>query len=309
MACIRALAMTVVVAGMGCTRRDGLRPDGAGSGGGGGGRNDGAAGHDSAAGGTGGDAAANLDAELRDAADAVDPGVLVPTPDGRFDGANPWGIRGAWSVFADSFGRGVGDGGHPAGDCQAAGFSDGQCSMVTAPAPGAAFPSTNGKMCVVGTAAQVLPLSSAFLGYADMWGVSIGFDLDDETVDGSSGPQPYDASAHGILGFSFEVDTPPTNAVRVELITATQRQGASSCGSTDSGGCAAWWGGATANASPVKPGRNMFRWPDIGGPIYLANPPPFDRTQVIAMRFHVTTNSTSAIPFQFCISNIQPITR
>ena len=225
-----------------------------------------------------------------------------PSPlslDGCFDGNDSAGIVGCWYSYGDWYGQGVGA---PAGagDCgrNMANLTADQCSIVTTPVPGQPFASTNGSMCTSGTVAKVIdPASSA------IWGAGIGFDLNNAgTADGGIGEKlPWDATAHKVTGFAFHIDMPPTGGqMRVELPTSA------AVGTTDLK--PAYWGGATANLSPfTKGGDYAFHFADVGGPMSLTDPVPFDETKILSMQFHVVSNTTSVIPFQYCISNVSAL--
>jgi hypothetical protein len=38
--------------------------------------------------------------------------------------------------------------------------------------------------------------------------------------------------------------------------------------------------------------------------MYLPNPPAFDPTKLLSIRFHVITNNVAPVPFSFCIGNL-----
>jgi hypothetical protein len=160
-------------------------------------------------------------------------------------------------------------------------------------------------MCTSGTAAKVINTAGTTTpAYSAIWGAGIGFDLNNGgTDDGGTGEKlPWDATAHGVTGFSFHIDTPPVGGqMRVEFPTSV------AIGTTDIN--AAYWGGATMNLSPFnKAGDYSFHWTDVGGPMYLANAMPFDKTKILSMQFHVVTNTSSAIDFSYCISNLRALT-
>jgi hypothetical protein len=201
--------------------------------------------------------------------DASQPSSL--NANGCFDGNNGAGIVGCWYSYG---------------------------STVTTPVPGQPFPSMNGSMCTSGTAAKVIDTASAAV-----WGAGIGFDLNNAgAADGGPGEKlPWDATAHDVTGFAFHVDRPPVGGqLRVELPTSA------AVGTTDVK--PAYWGGATANLSPVNVGGDYaFHFTDVGGPSDLAAPTPFDKTKILSMQFHVVSNTTSVIPFDYCISNVRAL--
>jgi hypothetical protein len=219
---------------------------------------------------------------------------LIPSADGFFDGTNEAGILGAWYSYGDSY-----DDVDGMGDCPTAGFTAAECSAITSPVPGQPFTNTGGSMCTMGTAAKVL-----MMNYSAIWGTGIGFDLNNGgTDDGGTGVKgSWDATAHNVTGFSFHIDMPPVGGqMRVEFPTSV------AMGTTDIN--AAYWGGAGNNLSPITAsGDYSFKWADVGGPMYLPSPMPFDNTKILSMQFHVVTNTSSSIPFNYCISNLRALT-
>jgi hypothetical protein len=190
------------------------------------------------------------------------------------------------------------------GDCPKAGFTMAQCSNITMPVPGAVFTNTGGKMCTSGTAAKVIMDGAGMTAYSAIWGTGIGFDLNNAgTDDGGTGVKgTWDAAAKGVTGFSFTIESPPIGGqMRVEFPTNAIP------GTTDIN--AAYWGGATMNLSPfTTSGTYSFKWSDVGGPMYLAGASPFDNTKILSMQFHVVTNTSSTIAFDYCISNLKALT-
>jgi hypothetical protein len=227
--------------------------------------------------------------------------ALVPSADGFFDGTNEAGILGAWYSYGDWWGGTPTMGGM--GDCPKGGFTQAQCSTIDTPMPGAPFANT-GSMCTKGIAAKVGMDAAGMTAYSAIWGTGIGFDLNNGgTDDGGTGQKlPWDATAHGVTGFSFHIEGPPLGGqMRVEFPTSV------AIGTTDIN--AAYWGGATMNLSPfTTSGDYSFRWAQVGGPSYLATPMPFDNTKILSMQFHVVTNTSSTIPFDYCISNLRALT-
>jgi hypothetical protein len=219
--------------------------------------------------------------------------VLTPGVNGFVSG-NAAGVVGPWYVFSD----GAGPDGLP-GDSQCVSvglFPASVCSQVFTPTPAAPFLPTIGKgMCTSGIAAEVLvgPVGGPSAGqpdYGDLFGVGISLDLDSPGGVGL----PYDASA--FTGISFDIDTVQPD-LRVEFPTA------------ESGGNAPFWNGATGISSPITRGTNVIRWADVGGPFYESNPPPFDVTRLLSIRFHVWTLPSSSTPFSFCIDNLTLLTQ
>jgi hypothetical protein len=193
------------------------------------------------------------------------------------NGKNAAGIVGDWYIFEDQ------------PDCVRAGFSADQCSVIHTP-DDAFTPSdlATGRMCTWGVAAQILNLSGTTMpAYSAIWGAGIGLAFNNFN--------PYDAGAHGITGISFEIDTPPELALTVSFpVSYTSNYPA--------------WEGAVSGFSPVYPGVNVVKWADVGGPMYAANPPPFDPSQLEGMQFQVLPSVLQPTPFAFCLSNLTALT-
>jgi hypothetical protein len=225
--------------------------------------------------------------------------LLVPDADGMFDGSNAAGVVGAWWGTGDFY---DGDTSVGSGTCPMAGFPPESCSALTTPLPGSPFRlDPNGRgMCTAGVAAQVLNGSDGLPAWSSIWGNIIGFALN------STGPRDggsdtlgvYDAPAHGITGFAFDIDAVPFGGqIRVTFPTKGTVKNA------------AYWGGATSNLSPIiAAGHYEMRWPEIGGPMYLASPPPFDPAMLEMISIHVVSNNTAPITYSFCINNVTLLT-
>jgi hypothetical protein len=212
---------------------------------------------------------------------------------------NTLGIQGAWYSYADSIGKA----GAPPGDCQSKGMhTDAECSVVKAPLPGG-FPNTDGKMCTEGTVAKVINLVSGGTGpdYDNVWGAGIALDLNNSGADAGNVSSPFNATAKGVVGFSFDIDATPLSGLRVEFPTPTTTAGANYWGAAANGN------GKYPN-SPVKPGTNTIKWADVTSPD-TAKVAAFDATQVLAVQFHVPANTTSSGDYKFCISNLKALTQ
>ena len=155
-------------------------------------------------------------------------------------------------------------------------------------------------MCASGIAAQVVADATGDLAWSAIWGDMIGFDVNNPgtLADGARTRDVYDAPAHGVTGFAFDIDgVPPGGHLRVGFATRGTENDA------------AYWGGASTDLSPImSSGHYEIRWPEVGGPLYLPNPPPFDPAKLDAIRFHVVANDLQTIPFSFCVSNLMLLT-
>jgi hypothetical protein len=203
--------------------------------------------------------------------------LLVPDSQGRVDRSTTGttGIQGRWRVRADTE------------DCRTTGKHDVRdCSRFVTPNPAApAFaPTADLGMCATGVAAPVIVGKDGKMDYAQIWGATVDF-----VFDGAG----FDAPGHHVTGVGFHIDAePPPGLLRVMLSTVSRRLDA------------AFWGGATSEASPVHAGRNELRWADVGGPIWIDNPTPFDPTRLTAIRFMVPAVPGAARSFSFCIDQL-----
>jgi hypothetical protein len=224
---------------------------------------------------------------------------LVPDENGHYDGSNAAEVVGYWWSTDDD--HGADDATLGSGSCRADGFPAGACSVLTSPTPGAFFaPNRFGRMCASGVAAQVVPDASGNLARSAIWGAMIGFDVNNPgtLADRSGTRDVYDAPAHGVTGFAFDIDgVPPGGHLRVRFATRGTENDA------------AYWGGASADLSPVaSPGHYEIRWPEVGGPLDLPSPPPFDPTKLEAIQFQVVANDLERTLFSFCVWNVMLLT-
>ena len=224
-------------------------------------------------------------------------GIALGTDANGWLAANAAGAVGRWWSTGDDFAR---DGTPGEGTCPTAGFPMTACSTLTTPTPGTPFPpDANGRMCTAGTAAQVVPGRDGTLAWSAIWGNIIGVNL------ATSDPSPlpvlgtYDAPAHGITGFAFDMDGDlPLGRFRMTVQTA------------ENDNDPAYWYGATMDLSPYQgPGHYEIRWPDVGGPMYLGpGAPPFDPTKIESISFDVPGRDDFAASYDFCIGNFALLT-
>jgi hypothetical protein len=214
--------------------------------------------------------------------------ALTPDATGYIDVAtNSLGIKGAWYAYGD----GAGSNGMAPGDCQNAGHPDTACSKITMPAPGS-FPNTGGKMCTNGTVAVVADKvgMAGMPDYSKIWGAGIGVDLNNG---GLTGKGVFDATANGVVGFSFDLDMKPLAGIRVEAQTVPTD-------GTEAGND--YWGATSSYpTSPLAVGTNTVHWSDIVGPKGHV----FDPTKLEGLQFHVPASTSGGGPYSFCISNLK----
>jgi len=223
---------------------------------------------------------------------------LVPDADGHFDGSNAAGVAGSWWAGGDYFAF---DGTAGGGPCPMAGFPMSACSLLITPTPGTPFrPDANGRMCTSGIAAQVAAGSDGTPAWSSIFGNLVGFELANPGSEPRpTGPQAYDAIAHGLTGFAFDIDAVPTGGhLRVEFAgTSTELD-------------PPYWEGGFADLSPINtPGHYEMRWSEIGGPMYLGpSAPAFDPAQLKWIQIHVVSTDNAPVPYSFCLSNVTLLT-
>jgi hypothetical protein len=170
------------------------------------------------------------------------------------------GIHGSWFVYSD---------------CND--LKGQNCAMVTSPSASGSFPNVGGVVCTSGTTSTA----------SGAWGAGIGLELND-------GPpqQPYDATAHGVIGFCFELSGPtiPSTTVRVAFPTQENNDNApfeafSAAGSH------------TVLLSNVEEGS------------WVTNPVPFDETKIMLLQFQIPSSTTAAVPWDFCVQGLTAITQ
>lgn len=222
-------------------------------------------------------------------------------------------ITGALYSYGDSVGPNANLSGPDTAnsDCvKKGGFTVDKCSQIAAPMPGQPFMAdATGAFCTHGTAAVVLMGSNGMPDYSDMWGAGISLDLNNP---GGDAGVKMDWNGSSYAGVAFDItpgaDTSlggiPSTAMRVNF-PFTGEHG------TDS---PYYLGDTRTNSNlPAKGGHVVIHWSDIGGPMYLAGQgvtaPKFDVTKVQSIQLQVFTNTTTATPYNFCISNLAVLTK
>jgi hypothetical protein len=165
-----------------------------------------------------------------------------------------------------------------------------------------------GNACIKGAAAMVDMLSVACTNqiftppatdcFGEYWGADIGMQLN-QAVDPSTGvdakPLPFDASA--LKGFSFEIDgavVPTRSALRFQV----EADGRMFCSS---------------GMVKIDPGLNRVLFAQLLEECFrYTNDPPRPtaetvQSQLLKISWHVLTNTSSAVPFDFCVSNVRAL--
>jgi len=164
--------------------------------------------------------------------------------------------------------------------------------------------------CISGTAAKVDTASDVCVNktftppatdcYGEYWGAAIGMNLNqaiDMTLTPPAGgtPAPYDASA--LKGFAFEVqgDTVPApGSFRFKVEDGTKEY-------------------CNPSSLKIKVGVNTVLFSDLVAECWSPPSPPSKaddpavQSKLIKISWQVVTNTSAAVPFNFCISNIRAL--
>jgi len=168
-----------------------------------------------------------------------------------------------------------------------------ECSMITAPT-GTTFPPTDiatAKMCTSGTAAKVLKMGTMD-DYGNMFGAGIGIDFNNPG--GTKGT--FDASGYKGIQFKIDGDNVPT-AFRVEFPTTATHGSTDGADYADADGMNNW-----PMTKIDKNALNTIMFDRVHSPTKAAD--VFDVTHLEGVQFHVPTNTSAAVPFSYCISNL-----
>ncbi|HYQ46924.1 MAG TPA: hypothetical protein VER11_33365 [Polyangiaceae bacterium] len=166
---------------------------------------------------------------------------------------------------------------------------------------------TDGKSCIVGTAAKVDMASDKCVNktfdppatdcYGQYWGAAFGINLN-QTIDPGTmmggTAMPFDASL--IKGFYFEIDgntVPGPTALRFKVDDGTKEY-------------------CNPSMVKVKVGPNTVLFSDLTTECWM----PTDmsskvtddvKKKVVKIAWQVVTNASSTVPFDFCISNVRAL--
>lgn len=151
-----------------------------------------------------------------------------------------------------------------------------------------------GQACITGTASKVdtactVTDPNASDCYGEFWGAAIGFNLNqpvDPTTNKGGDPMPFDGSS--ITAFSFELTGPtvPTS-MRFSVETSTGDH-------------------CTLPSAMIKAGVNTIELSSLVTECWTGGTqsPLADKNSMIKIAWGVVTNSSSAVPFDFCVSNV-----
>lgn len=210
-------------------------------------------------------------------------GVPLPIMDGWVDASMAIGIQGAIFAYGDPTSK--------------MGWMDNTLTGTQA--------------CLAGTAAKVDMTAPACANkmftppavdcYGEFWGAAIGLNLnqpiDPVSMEGVDPPLTFDAGAKAITGFAFEISgtTVPTS-LRFKVENST---------------------GEFCNygkKKAVMKGPNSFKFTELFDKCWVdgadTKNPNADgaKSNLIKIAWQVVTNTTAAVPFNYCVSNIRALT-
>jgi hypothetical protein len=196
---------------------------------------------------------------------------------GWVDGtSNAYGIQGALYTFDDGAGSAITP----------------DCSTGAACFGGTTTPTT--KFCVSGSDATVgLNSAGTDYDYTTYWGAAVGFDLNGSTTAGAT-HQPYVASAHNVVGFSMTLTNNTSAAVRFSYIVYN--------GSSNTAYC----------VSQLTPGTNTVYFNNATSNCYTTGGTVLSKTAAdgtVALQWQVPSSQFGAVPFNYCIDNLTPLTQ
>jgi len=158
---------------------------------------------------------------------------------------------------------------------------------------------TGSKACMKGTAAKVNLTCTPPAGedcYGMYWGAAIGLNLNQpiDTATGKGGtPAAYDAKSAGLSGFAFMVEgtTVPTG-MRFKIEDGTTEY-------------------CTRAVKNIKTGANIIHFSDLYTECWKTTGQASDAagatSKIIKIAWHVVTNDSAAVPFDFCVSDIRAL--
>jgi len=159
------------------------------------------------------------------------------------------------------------------------------------------------KACIMGTAAKVdltcTPVLPATDCYGQFWGAAIGMNLNqpiDMTLVPPAGGTPMPFNATALKGFAFEVEgntVPAPSAFRFKVEDATTEF-------------------CNIPTVKIKNGVNTVLFTDLVKECYKSPTPTAPladtaKAALIKISWQVVTNTSSSVPFDFCISNVRAL--
>ena len=190
-------------------------------------------------------------------------------PDGIvLPGSNPYGISGGWYSFDD---------------CADASLANLKCTERTPTLLGpdglTGWTIVQDLVCARGTAPRVELGPDGVPAYAIQWGFGLGLNLNQGL--------PWNAANQCVRGFLIDIGGTAPATLRINVVTSKTN--------------------GISHFVEVPLGQNaVVDFATIRQGNWVANPTPFDATQITDLQFHVFTNEQAPVPYDFCVYNIRP---
>lgn len=208
--------------------------------------------------------------------------------------SNTLGIQGAFYGYGDGQSQTAPN----AGNCQTAGHTTCSTNMV-------AIDANTQTICATGIAAQVIGADGGPPDYSGIFGAGIGVDLNNPGGDAGV-KMGYNAMSHGVVGIGFTLTPAPgstTAAYGSDFRVEFPATGQDSIGAN-----------LPARYNMVTPGSTTVDSLFSTARVFYLNAgagdgEALDTTAILSIQWHVATNVMAAIPFNYCLSNIQMLTQ
>lgn len=194
---------------------------------------------------------------------------------------NVYGIQGSFFAYSDcdTNGDGVDDPGM---------FVGVQCTQ------GWALNTTNpGLVCISGTVGVRMDTTN-FLD----WGAGFGMNLNElaPAAGQTAGvAQPYNATANGVSGFSFDIVALPGTSIALPANTVVEFPNPALDGTGEE------------HFASVRAGTNSISFASLRQATWVTSMRSFDPTQILAMKWKVESQETTSNNVSFCVTNITPL--
>lgn len=152
-------------------------------------------------------------------------------------------------------------------------YSDGNGSTITP----SGFSNAGDEICVEGTAGQIVG------GDNSTWGAGVGMNLNQEEPEAAI--DEWDADAMGISGFRFNISELPDSGLRFVVQS----------------------GGTDYCVQVTQAGAQTIRFSDTAEACWSAGGDAPDPSTLEAVKWQITTNSTSEHEFSFCLTQLAAI--
>ena len=159
-------------------------------------------------------------------------------------------------------------------------YQDPTTRTIITPAAGG----TGSGYCVSGTSAEVLDMN-----FSSTWGAVAALNLSQEA--GSDAVGSYDATAHGVVGFGFDIVGDTSSALRFVVKQYMVHDGFCVNNVPDCGmGCSV-----------------EYRLDELTQNCWTAGGPSPNPASISALEWQITTKAGSETPFDYCIENLHAL--